>query len=517
MSGTTEYLDSHDGQPAPTGRGRTPWIVGGAVAVVALLGAGAWAAWSFFSTGPQPAEALPASTVAYASVDLDPSGGQKIEALRTLRKFPAFRDQVGLSTDDDVRKWVFEQVQDSGTCPDVDYGDDIEPWLGDRMAVAAVDRGEDSPVPVVVLQVSDQDAADEALATLRDCGGDLAWTIDGDWALLGETQEVVDGVAADATDEPLSEDADFEHWTDESGGDGIATVYVSPKAGELLADELGGLLPGDPLAAMPQEYGTCEAPCTGYSWTGPEDLPSEAADALDGFGGMAATLRFSDGSLELEVAGDAGSAQSALEGSEAGDDVLATLPDDTGVAIGVGFVEGWLTDLVGEDALRELAAQTGLDLPEDAETLAGRSAALAVSGDIDPDSLLDSPDGAGVPVGLKVEGDADAISSVLEDLGGPFGSDSEGDVVAIGPDPDYREALLADGGLGDTDVFQRAVPDAEDASAVLFVDFDAGSWLDSLAGDDQEVADNLAPLQGLGASLRTADGTTHLVLRVTTG
>lgn len=41
MSGTTEYLDSHDGQPAPTGRGRTPWIVGGAVAVVALLGAGA--------------------------------------------------------------------------------------------------------------------------------------------------------------------------------------------------------------------------------------------------------------------------------------------------------------------------------------------------------------------------------------------------------------------------------------------------------------------------------------------
>ena len=88
--------------------------VGAAVGAVAVGGL-AWAAWSFFSTGAQPAEALPDSTLAYASIDLDPSGGQKIEALRTLQKFPAFKDQVGIDSDDDIREWIFDA--DPGRAP----------------------------------------------------------------------------------------------------------------------------------------------------------------------------------------------------------------------------------------------------------------------------------------------------------------------------------------------------------------------------------------------------------------
>ena len=61
-----------------------------------------------------------------------------------LRRFPAFRDQVGLNADDDLKKKVFELVQDDAHCPDLDYGDDVEPWLGDRAAIAAVDLGEDT-------------------------------------------------------------------------------------------------------------------------------------------------------------------------------------------------------------------------------------------------------------------------------------------------------------------------------------------------------------------------------------
>src|SRR5690349_6472483 len=90
-SGPPETLDFGGGQrlPRPAGRRRGVLVVVGAVAAVGVAGA-SWAALSFFSTGPQPAEALPASTIGYLSVDLDPSGGQKIEALRTLQKFPAF-------------------------------------------------------------------------------------------------------------------------------------------------------------------------------------------------------------------------------------------------------------------------------------------------------------------------------------------------------------------------------------------------------------------------------------------
>ena len=506
MSSTPEYLDSHGGSPQPPatpGRRRTALVASGVVGLLAVVGAGAWAAWSFFSTGPQPAEALPASTVGYVSIDLDPSGSQKIEALRTLRKFPEFRDRVGLGTDDDVRKWVFEQIQGSTTCADLDYDDDVKPWLGDRMAVAAVDSGADQPDPVIVLQVSDEDAADRGLAALRDCSGqDLAWSIDGGWALLGESQGVVDGIAADAADASLADDDDFQHWTDEAGGDGILTAYLSPNAGSLLAHQLEGMM------ATGGGSADCAAPCLGYSAVGPGAAIPDAVDALKDFGGLAATMRFSDGSLELEVAADAGDAEKALGGSHAGDDVLATLPDDTAAALGVGLAEGWLGDLVDADTLRQLAEETGLDLPEDAEALAGRSAALAVSGDLDLDSLFDLTADSGLPVGLKVQGDADRIAEIVDRIGEPLGVDTEGDTVVVGPDADYRQQLLEDGGLGGTDAFRHAVPDAGDAGAVLFVNFDAGSWFDDVH--------ELQPLEALGASVRVDDGTSHLVLRVTT-
>ena len=37
-------------------------------------------------------------------------------------------------------------------------------------------------------------------------------------------------------------------------------------------------------------------------------------------------------------------------------------------------------------------------------------------------------------------------------------SDSDGDMVAVGPNADYRESLLEDGGLGDSEVFKDVVP-----------------------------------------------------------
>ena len=99
--------------PAAAGARRRGGIIAvvASVVVVVLVAAGGFAAWRFLSGGgPRPAEVLPASTFALVTVDLDPSGGQKVEAIKTLRKFPTFRDKSGLQPDSDPLKRLFEQI-----------------------------------------------------------------------------------------------------------------------------------------------------------------------------------------------------------------------------------------------------------------------------------------------------------------------------------------------------------------------------------------------------------------------
>lgn len=488
---------------------------GGAIVAVAAGGA-AWAAWSFFSTGEQPAAALPASTVAYASIDLDPSGGQKIAALRVLSKFPAFEDVVGIDADDDVRRWIFEEFQGEAGCEGLDYADDVEPWLGDRFAVAAVETSGGTPAPVFVLQVSDEDGAEAGLQAVRECaGGDAdegAWSIGDGWAVLGETQEIVDDVVDDAADASLADDDDFQHWIGEAGDSGIVSLYAAPEAGALLAAEFDGI--DEELGLEPGEV-----------------VPEESLEMLEDFRGAAATFRFDDGGLELEMAADAGVSGRVAAGDAAGD-LVASLPEGTVAALGLSLGDGWFDKLLDQVSLAtgesrdELVAQAsdelGIDLPDDAETLAGKAIALAVGGEFDPESWFEGP---GTGLGVKVLGDPEGVEDVLDKLraaaagqdAGMLDSDADEDAVAVGPDAGYREKLLSDRGLGDTGSFQRVVEHHDDAAAVLYVDFDAGDdWLVTLADGDPEVRENLEPLEALGLSAWLDGDTSHAVLKITT-
>ena len=65
--------------------------------------------------------------------------------------------------------------------------------------------------------------------------------------------------------------------------------------------------------------------------------------------------------------------------------------------------------------------------------------------------------------------------------------------------------------------FQDVIRESEQASAVVFVNFNAvDDWLMELAGDDASVQENLAPLAGFGVAVWQDDDWTHGVLRVTT-
>ena len=142
-------------QPAPKGRRRGVLIGIGGVVVVALIIAGGIVAWSKLSGGgPQPAEAVPSDAMAYVRLDLDPSAAQKLDAMSLLHKWPEFEEATGISDDDvDLRKLFVDEVLSDDGC-DVDFDDDIEPWIGDRLGFAVVE-GADSPTQMLAVQVSD--------------------------------------------------------------------------------------------------------------------------------------------------------------------------------------------------------------------------------------------------------------------------------------------------------------------------------------------------------------------------
>jgi hypothetical protein len=534
--GQPEYLEQGSGQPMTSppppprasGNRRKGLIAGGVIGLAALVGGGVWAATSFFGQGPQPAEALPSSTIAYASVDLDPSGGQKIEAFKMLRRFPAFRDQVGLNADDDLKKKSFDSMQGDGFCPDLSYSDDVEPWLGDRFAVAAVDLGEKYPTPVAVIQVTDDSKAEAGLKEIQSCAGgegSSGYVVDGGWAVVAETADIAQKVVDQTGDGTLADDGDYQKWTGEVGDAGVVNMYAAPEAGQYLAQmaqEFSGMASG--FGSM-----TGEDPMSGMDSSG---MPPEMTDQLKNFPGLAMTVRFNDGALEVAAAGGTNDQTTAMLG-DGGLSAMTDLPDTTAAAFGVSLGDGWVQKMLdqfssmsgmsSDQMVSEIEQETGLTLPEDLQTLLGDSATLALSSDFSAEDFVNSSDGSDVPVGMKVHGDSGAIGSVLDKVaakdptaGTILGHDANGDFVAIGPNPDYRSQLLQDGNLGDSEEFKDLIPEADKSSVALFVNFDAGNWLSDLAQGDAEAQANLDPLKGLGLSSWVDGETSHFLLRMTT-
>jgi hypothetical protein len=508
------------------GGGKRALVVGGVIGALAVGGGAVWAATSFFGQGAQPAEALPAGTIGYVSVDLDPSGGQKVAAIEMLRKFPAFKEEIGLETDDDIRERIFTEIVESGECPDLDYAADVEPWLGQRAAVAAVDAGEEMPVPVVVVQVNDAGAAENGLATLTEkCGGEpIGSSVEGDWAVLAETQDQVDTVVEQTGEGTLAADGDYQRWIDEAGDPGVMTMYAAPEAGQYIVDAFGTFGPAGVSVSSDGDR------------TSSDEVPDELEAQLEDFQGGAATIRFAEGSLEMELAVDAGKQAAALAGDGSGGEVIGSLPADTAAALAVSLPEGWMDlaleqaatasggEMTPEDLAGEMESTLGLT-PDDIETALGESFALALGADFSVDEAMASSGPESLPVGLKVKGDADEIEGVLDQVRSSMGaemgtlldSEADGDYVVVGPNADYRDALAGDGGLADTDEFQGVVDDAEEANSVFFVNFN-GDWLGELAdaSGDPRVAENLEPLAAFGASGEIDDEVSHGIIRLTT-
>jgi hypothetical protein len=497
----------------PTGaRGRRAGVVAAAaVAVVAAVGAGAYGVVQLMAGGSPAAAAVPADAVGYVSLDLDPSASQKIEAFKMLRKFPSIKKELG--DRDDIRRVVFEGIREDSGCEGLDYATDVEPWIGNRVAAAAVPDARKGVLPLLVLQVTDQEKAEAGAKAIAKCsgeGGKGGFAFVGDYMLVAQDQEAADAMARDAESASLADAAEFKAAMDRVGDPGIVTMFAAKDAPAAFATASGQRKQAEPMQEMFKD-----------------------------FQGAAGAIRFASGALEAEFTAE-GLASNVVAPSGS-DTAAASLPDSTAALVSVAFGKGWLDDyleqmngMLGDgESLDEMLAEgervTGLDLPEDLETLLGDGLSLSVDADLDLEALGQSPDPTTVPAGIRITGDPEKIVPIIDKLKKAAGPEADmvkvasGDgVVTVGLSRAYVDRLLEDGALGSTESFSDAVPDADKASSVVYVSFDAGDgWAerlgDLLSDGDAEVRRNIAPLEALGVSGWQDDaGVQHGLLRLTT-
>jgi hypothetical protein len=485
------------GQPATgrPGRGRTIALVGGILAIVAVGAGGAFAFQQVGGGGAQPESALPASTIAFAKIDLDPSAGQKLDGIRFIRKFPDARAEV--KEDSDLRKVVFKRLQAEGQLKGVDYAKDVEPWLGQRIGVGLLPgaTADTEPTVVVALAVTDADKAKASLPAIAKANEAECQLVE-EFALCTDGTGKVAAVAAAAGKGTLADSAHFSKDMADLGEDGVAAAWFDAQA-------LGKATQSLDLTSMIP--GVSGGPATSQT------------------GRVALALRF-DGP-HLELAGHTNGASVSFAGSREGTG-LPELPDTTLAAVSVAnageqLKAGWpalqkaVTDTVGEqdfaDGVAAVESELGISVPDDLYAALGSQFSLVFGGL--------GPDHSDLRIAAVTDGDQEVLQKIA-DAGQGVGSDpltlkASGGTTVLSLSENYADELGTQHGLGDTDRFKDAVKGADSARVAGFVDI-AGlltEFKDELGKDETS---NLAGLSALGFTVTGEGNSADFSLRLTT-
>jgi hypothetical protein len=461
-----------------------------ALAMVLVVAGGGIFAYGKLKGGDQPSAVLPGTAVAYARVDLNPSAGQKVAAIRFLLKFPSVKDKLGLTGEkDDLRQKLFEQIKKyaGNDLADVDYDKDIKPWLGERAGIATLPPadGKDDPVVVLAVQVKNEGEATKGLDKLmanEDKKPGRAFS--NGYVLLGDDQATVDKAVATAKDNPLDKNAKFSSDMDKLGEQGFMSAWADMKgiasiSGKVDSAALGGI----------------------------------------GDASMAAALRFDASYVELKGIAQ-GDKSIKVNSADAGD-LITKLPDSTAGAVAVSGGENLVDtmwqqmDKASNGNIKQLTEQiteeTGLTLPDDLKSLLGKNLAVA----IDKDSAN------GPKIAARMETDPAKAEPVVEKLTTllherssaniPIETAKDDDTLVLATDKDYAEQVLKGGNLGESENFKQALPDTKGAVTVGYVDFEAASSLSPRFSSDKD----LAALRSGGFVARsTGDGQAEFSLRV---
>lgn len=474
-------------------------LIGGGLLALALVGGGAaYAVAALSGGGAQPEAGIPSSALAIVKVDLDPGAGQKVDALRFARRFPAVSTKMGSS--DDPRRALFEAATDAGELSG-DWATDVEPWLGQRAALAVVPgaSADDDPAPILVLAVTDAAKARAGLAAVTD--GKTQCAVAGEFAVCAKGAAVVTKAIADAERSSLADDGAFRADVESLGGAGVALAWLDLARAKAAVPALESALRG----------------------TGAAGLLGGSALGSDLKGRYVAALRFDGPNLEITGRVD-GATLPAIGGASG----VGDLPAGTIAALGTGGADqivdtAWTQlratfDAQGmagkvDEQVAALQDQYGIAIPGDIRAAVGKRVVVAFGG-----PGQDTPD-----VALRLGGTPDSVAKLVDVVAAnagdavTLGQATAGSETVIGSTQAYADKVATGSGLGSSKVFTDAVPAAKDAQQVAFVDI-AGLLAVgySTLGLDDTATQNLKPLSALGMSTsRDGPGATFRV-RLTT-
>ncbi|GLU46833.1 acyltransferase [Nocardiopsis ansamitocini] len=464
--------------PGPAPRKKSIWLVPASVVVaLALMGTTVWASTALVNNlfgGPQPETVLPGSSLMFAKVDLKPTGGQWASYAQFYNKLPdSVRDELGGSEEDPARAVVEEAF------PELDYVNDVEPWLGQRFGFAVWEGPDSAPVFAVAIAAENEGKATETLEKVHAESQDFSFVVKNGFALV-------------TTDDASLADLD-----------GQIAQYGTLDKNETFATDIDEI--GEGVATLWGDIGGLSKSALGASNGSFDDL----AQVGDLDGRVAAVLRLESDYLEFRADAYAwtvdGEAMLSGEVPAGGITALNDLPDNSVIAVGGDGLDAlaqqvWETNSDTIESSPDFAdaneafQQMGVALPGDFTKLLGTTTAIGFT-DIGDDFFGSGDDGsfevrlAGADQGIWEEFAAGTASGGYTT--GP-GVSADGDTTVLS----YGTA--GTGRLGDDPVFQQTMKGLEGAHIGFYMD---GRYI-------AQEAEEANPEQwgGIGGAVELSDG-----------
>lgn len=471
-------------------KGRRTALIAGAIALVLVGSTVAFAVNRLAPKGSPLDSVVAADAAVYVRVDLDPSAGQKVAAVRFLQKLPTTASEFTK----DPRKGMFdlikENVSDETARAEID---NVEAWLGNRAALVVLAPPSDGAQPVAygAIEVTDAAKAKASLDKLT-ADGEGSYVIRDGYAVVMQ-KESQSQVLAALDKGSITANAQYSADMAALGDPGVFSMWLDAGKFADFLDAESGSLSGMTMSELQPQL-----------------------DALRKGARMATTLRFDPDFLEFAgvLRGDGAAELAALSSGPAGLTQMTTLPDDTLAAMQVNGLDAileqqWQTyaSAIEEtgNTVDDLGAQLGMTLPDDLANLLGTTTTIALpkqdfSSDVPTLGIVTTPKDAAKAW--------DQARNLIQQAGAAGQVDvwNEGNTLYLTTDPAYTTALKSTGALGATPGFAVAVKDAATAQVGFYLDLDGfePAYTDSLPA---EWKDFVLGLRGFGmSSAMTKDG-----------